>query len=522
MTTTAAPDDVLDIPFTAEYCDDLHPARLYLAALLNGGSPSFEPGRPSYCELGCGNGLTLNLLAAALPEGRFVGVDLNPTHIARARRLAEQAGLHNIRFVEASFTGADSVETEDFDVIVAHWVYSWIDADSRAALETFVGNRLRTGGLFYLSYNAQPRWSSAEPIRKLLNELMMQRRDPSDVALRRSLETFDALADGRAGWFAESQRQIDELVGKRWRGRPQWWLDSVHEYGGLHWAAWYHCDVRRHLEADLGLSYVSTTDYARAWADSGGTRALEGDLATVDEPALRETLRDYVVQPLLRQEIYVRGTAPLTSVDRQREIDEVRVALLADPDRVSPEVQLPLGPVRLDETRLNVLLEHLRTIGADSVGNLIRAMEGEASSDHNTSRRLIMLLCRERVLAPIPALDFVADEARVRDFNLAASCWAQESAPFEAFLACDYGVGFPVGSLAQLIWRALREDVPAESELITRYLSEDMGLRIQSRSAERSNAESDCRLQSAVERALEGELPRVIRLAGYPSLANAE
>src|SRR5262245_9196210 len=57
----------------------------------------------TYCELGCGYGLTTLVLAAANPQMSFVGVDFNPIHIVAARALSESARLHNIRFVEASF-----------------------------------------------------------------------------------------------------------------------------------------------------------------------------------------------------------------------------------------------------------------------------------------------------------------------------------------------------------------------------------------------------------------------------------
>ena len=38
----------------------------------------------TYCELGCGYGLTTLILAASNPQMSFVGVDFNPTHIVAA------------------------------------------------------------------------------------------------------------------------------------------------------------------------------------------------------------------------------------------------------------------------------------------------------------------------------------------------------------------------------------------------------------------------------------------------------
>ncbi len=240
-------------------------------------------------------------------------------------RDARQAGLTNLRFIEAAF-GDEFAAGETFDIIAAHGVYSWIDEDSRRALERVTATRLRAGGLFHLSYNARPRWSAADPGRKLVQECMAQRPDPGDVALRRSLALYDALRDSGAGWFREPGKEVDRLLGAGQREQTQWQAYAVHEYGGRHWSAWYHCDVRRRLECGADLAYIGTSDFARAWPDAGGTGTIEEILAAIDDPALRETLRDYVVQPLLRREVYARGRLAGSAGGRARRIDERRVA----------------------------------------------------------------------------------------------------------------------------------------------------------------------------------------------------
>jgi ubiquinone/menaquinone biosynthesis C-methylase UbiE len=50
-------------------------------------------------ELGCGTGTLLRRLAAAHPDRRFLGVDPIPGYVDYARRLAEEEGLANVRFV---------------------------------------------------------------------------------------------------------------------------------------------------------------------------------------------------------------------------------------------------------------------------------------------------------------------------------------------------------------------------------------------------------------------------------------
>jgi 2-polyprenyl-3-methyl-5-hydroxy-6-metoxy-1,4-benzoquinol methylase len=56
----------------------------------------------TYCDLGCGQGFTANLVAAASPRAEVFAADFNPTHIASARDLASAAGAAH-QFREAAF-----------------------------------------------------------------------------------------------------------------------------------------------------------------------------------------------------------------------------------------------------------------------------------------------------------------------------------------------------------------------------------------------------------------------------------
>ncbi|MEW5926057.1 MAG: methyltransferase domain-containing protein [Gemmatimonadota bacterium] len=60
-------------------------------------------------DMGCGTGLNLHLLRAAVgPGGRVVGVDLTDAMLERARRRIERAGWDNVEVVEADLAGTPS------------------------------------------------------------------------------------------------------------------------------------------------------------------------------------------------------------------------------------------------------------------------------------------------------------------------------------------------------------------------------------------------------------------------------
>jgi SAM-dependent methyltransferase len=55
-----------------------------------------------------------------------------------------------------------------FDFVGAHGVWSWVSAANRDRIVAFLQQRLRPGGVFYLSYNALPGWAPMLPLRDLL------------------------------------------------------------------------------------------------------------------------------------------------------------------------------------------------------------------------------------------------------------------------------------------------------------------------------------------------------------------
>src|SRR5215470_8217228 len=161
------------IAYTLGFYPELAPNHLEAALLFAGFKSDVARAGTTYCELGCGYGLTTLVLAAANPQMSFVGVDFNPIHIVAARALCESARLSNIRFVEASFDELLEprfADLGDFDIIALHGIYSWVAPSIRRAIVKFADARLKTGGVLYVSYNAAPGWMPRAPLQRLIFE----------------------------------------------------------------------------------------------------------------------------------------------------------------------------------------------------------------------------------------------------------------------------------------------------------------------------------------------------------------
>ncbi len=138
------------------------PAMTAAAARLAGlAAPS--PATARILEIGCCSGHHLIPLAMRWPESRCTGIDLAESSVAVAARRAAQAGVANVRFLEADlrdFTPEDG----PFDFIIAHGFLSWVPPDVQAALFRFCRENLSPTGIATVSFNVESGWKPRFPI----------------------------------------------------------------------------------------------------------------------------------------------------------------------------------------------------------------------------------------------------------------------------------------------------------------------------------------------------------------------
>jgi trans-aconitate 2-methyltransferase len=102
----------------------------------------------SVLELGCGVGTVTQLLAAELPRGSVLGIDLSPHSIATAQE--RLASLENVRFMAADVVSAE-VDGQ-FDVVLLPDVIEHIPLERHDALFGRVASWVKPGGFALLHY----------------------------------------------------------------------------------------------------------------------------------------------------------------------------------------------------------------------------------------------------------------------------------------------------------------------------------------------------------------------------------
>jgi SAM-dependent methyltransferase len=301
MRTEPREDYVLDVPYPRKFVPQIAPPVLRLVAALNGIATPPEDDF-DYCELGSANGDTLALLAAANAGGRFVGVDFNRSHVAAAEALVARGGLENVRLLQRDFEDLARDDLPQFDFIAAHGVLSWIGPSKREAVLAFVRDRLKPGGLFYVSYNAMPGWAAMEPLRRLMLEHTARMSGTTLDRAREGVEHLQRLADAGAGYFANHPTARSMIALMRAAGLPY----VVHEHFNAHMQPFYFADVAS-MMAVRGLAFVGQVPLHLNVRELATPPSVKKIADGLNDRVAFETLKDFGNNELFRSDVYVKG-----------------------------------------------------------------------------------------------------------------------------------------------------------------------------------------------------------------------
>jgi len=250
---------VTEVPYSYNYSHQT-PQNLAFAALAKEvAAPGLDAEPLRILELGCGQGYSANLIAAANPHLDYTAIDFNPAHIAGARALAGAAGTCNVHFTEASFEEfAGDRGTGEFDVITLHGIYSWISAENRAHIIRIAREKLRPGGILYLSYNCYPGWAPSIPVHRLFADVAAGApQEPVDFRIDQSFKVFKLLSDIGARYLEANPAVVERF--KQMENLPRNYL--AHEFLNTNWTIFHSADVSREF-SQAKLQFVAPVHIA--------------------------------------------------------------------------------------------------------------------------------------------------------------------------------------------------------------------------------------------------------------------
>ena len=384
---------IADIEYVHGFYPELSPDQMAMATLLRSSRPPSLDEGFTYFELGCGQGDSLNLLAACNPQGRFYGNDFNPTHVAGAQALAKAAGLDNVTILEKSFQELATADLPQFDFICLHGIYTWVSEENRKAIADFIRTRLKSGGLVYISYNCLPGWAATAPLRRLMTEYAHSGGGTVLQQVDRALSFTNRLRDLKMGYFAANPAVDGRLAQIQSASRSY----LAHEYFHKDWTPFYHADVARDL-AEAKLSYVCPAGYVEhiefLWL-SEPARVLLGE---IQEPVLWETVKDFLTNTVFRRDIFTRGRMTLPPAELRTILAAKRFVLATPRAEVTLKLRFPIGEINLVPEIYNPVLDALAK-GPISLAELFTAIPS-LTPDKIQQAVLVLLASSHVRLAP--------------------------------------------------------------------------------------------------------------------------
>jgi len=198
-----------------------------------------------YCDLGCGTGATVLMLAASYPECEFYGIDLSAKHIEQANAAQQKAGIENATFICGSFGSArDAVPPCDF--ISAHGILSWIPEEAEQELLTTVQALLKPGGLFQMSANLQPGWGQMSPLRQVMRHFASGATGSPEDRLKQTIRKTASLVASDDSKFGAKNPEARGVTAN-WNNREAAYVG--HEMLGGAWRHFCVGDVIRQCQS---------------------------------------------------------------------------------------------------------------------------------------------------------------------------------------------------------------------------------------------------------------------------------
>lgn len=375
---------VTDTAYVAEYYGDHAPTHMNLTAAFNGFRPRSLDEPFTWCDYGCGNGVTANVLAACYPQAQFYGIDFMNSHIRTAETLSLRGGLENTTFLCKSFTALEDDDLPPLDFAIMHGVLSWVDDVTRSALLEDAVKRLKPGGILLTGYNALPGWAAKLPMRDMIYSLTPDDMHSEERA-RVGLQWLLKLKNAQVKYFRDNPALADaveqlEKLDLRY---------MAHEYFNTNLRAFHFTEVNRTME-QAGLKFAGCATLFLNMVDLAVPAALYEEFRDLTSRVELEAKRDFIRNETFRRDVWVKGE-PIKTEEEWLTINEsVIFGSLARREDMDEDVAF--GDVQLSYTGepFDTILDVI-TAGAKSIAGLgdVPALESLAVPTRVDAARLL-------------------------------------------------------------------------------------------------------------------------------------
>jgi SAM-dependent methyltransferase len=439
---------VADIGYTYGYYAELNPLRARLALLHAGyACPEFH----NACELGFGQGLSINLHAAA-GTAAWAGTDFNPAQAAFAQELARSSGSGARLFDDAFDEFAARDDLPAFDYIGLHGIWSWISDANRAVIVEFIRRRLKVGGVLYVSYNTLPGWASFAPMRHLMTEHAQVMGAEGVGIVNRidgAIDFADKLLACNPG-FARALPQVVDRV-KRLKGQNRQYL--AHEYFNRDWHPMHFSSMAAWL-APAKVQFAGSAHLLDQLEPVNMSPEQRAFLAEIPDEMFKESVRDFMVNQQFRRDHWVKGARRLSKPQQQEALRAYRVVLTVPAAEVPAKLSTPLGEATLSTSVTQPLLEVLADHRCYSIGELEQRLASRGVTYAKLMEVVLILVGSGHLQPAQPEATIEACRTAAQRLNSHLMARAHGNADVAYLASPVTGGGVPVGRFAQLFLAA--------------------------------------------------------------------
>lgn len=361
---------VVDIEYTYGYYGELNPLRLAMAFLYAGLVP---PRIATACELGYGQGVTVNIHAAA-SDVRWYGTDFHPAHAAFAQALAEESRSGAQLFDQSFAEFCTRSDLPDFDYVALHGIYSWISGENQKVIVDFLRRKLKVGGVLYISYNTTPGFAPIGPVQQLMAKHAELMAPPSQSSLAKADAAIEFVERVLAlnPIYAAANPTVPDRV-RTIKGQNRHYV--AHEYLNEHWRPLAVAELAEHL-APAKLGFACSATYLDHIDAVNLTPEQHRFVADIADPVFRQTVRDFMINQQFRRDYWVKGGRRLAPFEQVTAIRQQQVVLVANRGEVIFNVTGALGQREMAAGIYGPILDVLADDKVHAIGDIERALSG--------------------------------------------------------------------------------------------------------------------------------------------------
>lgn len=346
---------VTDIEYTAHFYPELAPTMMYVNSLSkNVVFPSPEQ-TYNWLEIGCGNGLSANALAACNSQSQFYAFDFNPVHILNAQKIAKDMGLSNVHFFDDSFEQAVERDLPQMDFIVLHGIYSWVSKENQAHILNIINKFLKLGGVVYVSYNCLPGWSNKAPLRHLMTEYAARLGGDVGTKVDAIKNFLDELKDGQFQYMISNPAAVE--MTQKLREHNSNYL--AHEYLNADWNLFYSNEIAQDMK-------TAKLNFAASATILENADEINFDKKTIDrirqekDSDMRELLKDFARNRQFRRDLFVKGKRGYDQSEINQLKKETKYTLYVPRQACKLDINVSLGSVTLSDKIYEPILDALQ------------------------------------------------------------------------------------------------------------------------------------------------------------------